>query len=184
MVRQFFYAAFADPYWRAMMKSTDATLAAIAAKAEKEMAYHLRHASEWVIRLGDGTEESHRRAQAALDELWPYTGEMFRGRRSERALIDAGIAVDPATSARRMARRRCPMSCSEATLALPENGWMQRAAAAAGTASISAICSPSCNSCSAPFRGPHGDAPCSTMPSCGSAPGTRRRRWSIPRFRC
>ena len=59
MVRQFFYAAFADLYWRAMMNSSDATLAAIAAKSEKESAYHLRHSSEWIVRLGDGTEESH-----------------------------------------------------------------------------------------------------------------------------
>ena len=70
MVRQFFYAAFADLYWRAMMKSADATLAAIAAKSEKESAYHLRHSSEWMVRLGDGTEESHRRAQTAIDDLW------------------------------------------------------------------------------------------------------------------
>ena len=67
MVRQFFYAAFADLYWRAMMRSTDATLAAIAAKSEKESAYHVRHSSEWIVRLGDGTEESHARAQAAID---------------------------------------------------------------------------------------------------------------------
>src|SRR3954469_11254108 len=77
IVRQFFYAAFADPYWRAMMSSTDATLAAIAAKSEKESAYHLRHSSEWIVRLGDGTAESHRRAQAAIDDLWAFTGEMF-----------------------------------------------------------------------------------------------------------
>jgi len=64
LVRQFFYSAFADLYWRAMMASRDTTLAAIAAKSEKESAYHLRHASEWIIRLGDGTDESHRRAQA------------------------------------------------------------------------------------------------------------------------
>ena len=63
MVRQFFYAAFADLYWRAMMQSKDATLAAIAAKSEKESAYHVRHCSEWIVRLGDGTEESHARAQ-------------------------------------------------------------------------------------------------------------------------
>jgi ring-1,2-phenylacetyl-CoA epoxidase subunit PaaC len=71
MVRQLFYSAFADPYWRAMMASKDATLAAIAAKSEKESAYHLRHSAEWVIRLGDGTAESHRRAQ---------TGSMIYGR--------------------------------------------------------------------------------------------------------
>src|SRR6202048_1663119 len=97
MVRQFFYAGFADLYWRAMMKSDDATLAAIAAKSEKESAYHLRHSSEWIVRLGDGTEESHRRAQTAIDDLWAFTGEMCGADESERALIDGGVAVDPAT---------------------------------------------------------------------------------------
>ena len=77
IARQFFYSAFADPYWRAMMASGDPTLAAIAAKSEKESAYHLRHASEWMVRLGDGTAESHRRAQVAVDDLWAFTGEMF-----------------------------------------------------------------------------------------------------------
>ena len=115
MVRQFFYSVFADLYWRAMMKSTDPTLAAIAAKSEKESAYHVRHCSEWIVRLGDGTEESHRRAQIAIDDLWAFTGEMFAVDDSERGLIDAGIAIDPATlraqwlktvSRRRAARRR------------------------------------------------------------------------------
>src|SRR4051812_1230985 len=96
MVRQFFYSAFADLYWRAMTKSRDQTMAAIAAKSEKESAYHLRHSSEWIIRLGDGTEESHRRAQLAVDDLWAFTGEMFEADQSERALIEDGIAVDPA----------------------------------------------------------------------------------------
>jgi ring-1,2-phenylacetyl-CoA epoxidase subunit PaaC len=77
MTRQFFYAAFSDLYWRAMMNSRDATLAAVAAKSEKESAYHLRHSSEWMVRLGDGTDESHRRAQTAVDDLWAFTGEMF-----------------------------------------------------------------------------------------------------------
>src|SRR3569832_2504514 len=70
MVRQFFYAVFADLYWRAMMSSKDATLAAIAVKSEKESAYHVRHCSEWSVRLGDGTQESHIRAQEAIDHLW------------------------------------------------------------------------------------------------------------------
>src|SRR6476660_4133700 len=96
MVRQFFYAAFADLYWRAMMKSADATLAAIAAKSEKESAYHLRHSSEWLVRLGDGTDESHRRLQLAIDDLWAFTGEMFGVGDGERGLIDAGIAIDAA----------------------------------------------------------------------------------------
>src|SRR6201984_2358512 len=88
MVRQCLYAAFADLYWRAMTKSGDATLAAIAAKSEKESAYHLRHSSEWIIRLGDGTEDSHARAQTAVDHLWSFTGEMFAIDEAERSLID------------------------------------------------------------------------------------------------
>ena len=63
----------------------------------------MRHASEWIIRLGDGTEESHRRAQAAIDHLWAFTGEMFEVDEGERGLIDAGIAVDPGIVARPLA---------------------------------------------------------------------------------
>ena len=125
MVRQFFYSAFADPYWRAMMKSGDATLAAIAAKSEKESAYHLRHSSEWIVRLGDGTAESHARAQAAIDHLWAFTGEMFKVDASERALIDAGISVDPA-SLRPQWLNTVSGIVSEATLDLPGNDWMQQ----------------------------------------------------------
>jgi ring-1,2-phenylacetyl-CoA epoxidase subunit PaaC len=96
IARQCFYAAFAHLYWQAMTRSADETLAAIAARSEKECAYHLRHASEWLIRLGDGTDESHRRAQDAVDALWPYTGEMFETDPTEQALITEGIAADPA----------------------------------------------------------------------------------------
>jgi len=125
MARQFFYAAFADLYWRAMMKSTDATLAAIAAKSEKESAYHLRHSSEWMVRLGDGTQESHRRAQGAVDDLWAYTGEMFGVDESERALIERGVAVDPATLHPQWLKTVSNV-VGEATLALPKGGWMQQ----------------------------------------------------------
>jgi ring-1,2-phenylacetyl-CoA epoxidase subunit PaaC len=125
MTRQFFYAVFADLYWRAMMNSSDATLAAIAAKSEKESAYHVRHSSEWIIRLGDGTEESHHRAQTAVDDLWAYTGEMFEADDSERGLIDADIAVD---SERLRARWMETVSnvLREATLTLPKGDWMQQ----------------------------------------------------------
>ena len=125
MVRQFFYSAFADLYWRAMMKSGDATLAAIAAKSEKESAYHLRHSAEWIVRLGDGTEESHARAQLAIDDLWAFTGEMFEVDASERALIDAGSAVDPATLHPQWLKTISSV-VDEATLALPKSGWMQQ----------------------------------------------------------
>jgi ring-1,2-phenylacetyl-CoA epoxidase subunit PaaC len=125
MVRQFFYSAFADLYWRAMMKSTDATLAAIAAKSEKESAYHLRHSSEWIVRLGDGTEESHARAQAAIDELWAFTGEMFAVDDGERGLIEAGVAIDPA-GLRQQWLKTVSGIAAEATLTVPKNDWMQQ----------------------------------------------------------
>jgi ring-1,2-phenylacetyl-CoA epoxidase subunit PaaC len=125
MVRQFFYSVFADLYWRAMMKSDDPTLAAIAARSEKESAYHVRHCSEWIVRLGDGTEESHHRAQGAIDDLWAFTGEMFAVDGSERGLIDAGIAVDPATLHGQWLETVSDV-VREATLALPKNDWMQQ----------------------------------------------------------
>jgi ring-1,2-phenylacetyl-CoA epoxidase subunit PaaC len=125
IVRQFFYAAFADLYWRAMMRSGDATLAAIAAKSEKESAYHLRHSSEWIVRLGDGTDESHRRAQLAIDDLWAFTGEMFDVDDSERALIESAVAVDPA-ALRPQWLKTITDVVDEATLALPKSEWMQQ----------------------------------------------------------
>jgi ring-1,2-phenylacetyl-CoA epoxidase subunit PaaC len=125
MVRQFFYAGFADLYWRATMKSSDAMLAAVAAKSEKESAYHLRHSSEWIVRLGDGTEESHRRAQTAIDDLWAFTGEMFAVDESERILIDAGVAVDPASLHPQWLKTVSDV-VSEATLVLPKSDWMQQ----------------------------------------------------------
>jgi ring-1,2-phenylacetyl-CoA epoxidase subunit PaaC len=107
------------------MQSKDATLAAIAAKSEKETAYHVRHCSEWMVRLGDGTDESHRRAQTTIDDLWSYTGEMFAVDDSERGLIDAGIAIDPATLRTQWLKTISDI-VSEATLALPKSEWMQR----------------------------------------------------------
>lgn len=125
IVRQFFYSAFSDAYWRAMMASNDQTLAAIAAKSEKESAYHLRHSSEWVIRLGGGTEESHRRAQTAVDDLWVFTGELFYIDETEAGLIADGRAVDPeylragwVETVSRVLR--------SATLTSPSSGWMQK----------------------------------------------------------
>ena len=124
IVRVFLYAAFADPFWQGTMRSSDERLAAIAAKSEKESAYHLRHSAEWVIRLGDGTEESHRRAQDALDYLWPYTGEMFEADASDRELIEGGIAVDPESLRGTWAKTVADV-LAEATLKHPQAGWMQ-----------------------------------------------------------
>lgn len=125
IVRQFYYSAFADPYWRAMMRSSDPTLAAIAAKSEKESAYHLRHASEWIIRLGDGTDESHRRVQDAVDALWAFAGELFDVDDSEQRLIDSGVAIDPA-GLRGGWQSTLSSVLSEATLTQPTGTWVQR----------------------------------------------------------
>jgi ring-1,2-phenylacetyl-CoA epoxidase subunit PaaC len=125
IVRQFFYSAFADPYWRTMMQSRDETFAAIAAKSEKESAYHLRHTSEWMIRLGDGTEESHRRAQEAVDDLWAFTGELFHKDESDTGLIASGTVLDPETL-----RAHWTVTVSEvleaAQLKRPASDWMQK----------------------------------------------------------
>jgi ring-1,2-phenylacetyl-CoA epoxidase subunit PaaC len=124
-VRQYLYAAFMTPYWQAMTASTDATLAAIAAKAQKESAYHLRHAGEWMIRLGDGTDESHARAQQALDALWPFTGELFMPSAAEQALSASGVVVDPSTLASTW-RDTVAGVIAQATLTVPADTWMQR----------------------------------------------------------
>ena len=125
MVRQFLYSAFADLYWRAMTKSRDETLAAIAAKSEKESAYHLRHSSEWIVRLGDGTDESHSRVQAAIDHLWAFTGEMFAVDAAERGLIDKGVAIDNA-ALRPLWLKTISGVIAEATLTQPTSDWMQQ----------------------------------------------------------
>ena len=190
------------PSWRRSgarsRSSRDATLAAIAAKAEKEAAYHLRHASEWLIRLGDGTDESHARAQAALDELWPYTGELFEVDAIERGLVAArhrrrsagaapGVGRDASTgcSPRRRWRAR-------------PSDWMQTGGRAGRhTEHLGFICSPICSSCSAPIRERSGERcagpsparlgerplPASRERSFARAPGPPPLRSSIPKCR-
>jgi ring-1,2-phenylacetyl-CoA epoxidase subunit PaaC len=117
IARLVLFSALADEFWHAATASSDATIAAAAGKAEKETAYHLRHSTEWLIRLGDGTEESHRRAQSALDELWPYTGELF-------ADDDSDVMPDPA-SLRDTWNAIIDSALARATLRRPADGWMQ-----------------------------------------------------------
>lgn len=124
IVRQFFHAAFMVPFWSHMTASGDETLAAIAAKSLKEVEYHLRHCSEWIIRLGDGTAESHARTQAALDELWGYAGELFEMDELATAMLDAGIAVD-AAALKPAWDATVDAVLSRATLKRPEDGWAQ-----------------------------------------------------------
>ena len=121
IARQFLYSAFIDRWWRATANSTEPRLAAIAAKAEKESAYHVRHSAEWLIRLGDGTDESHARAQVALEQLWPYTGEMFEP--EDAALVASGVCADP-PALRGAWNAHVDEVLALATLARPRDRWM------------------------------------------------------------
>ena len=93
MARQLFVDAYQVLLWQAMADCGDATLAAIAGKAVKEASYHLRHSSTWVIRLGDGTEESHHRMQSAVDALWRFTGELLESDEVEHSLGNRAVDV-------------------------------------------------------------------------------------------
>jgi ring-1,2-phenylacetyl-CoA epoxidase subunit PaaC len=103
-------------------ESADPTLAAIAAKAVKEVAYHRDHAVQWTLRLGDGTADSHRRMQAAIDRLWPFVDEMFEVDDTLRRLVDAGVAVD-AAALRPDWDRFVGDVLAAATLAVPDASW-------------------------------------------------------------
>lgn len=92
MVRQYLFDVYGDMLFTRLKGSTYLPLAEIAAKAHKEILYHERHSSQWVLRLGDGTEESHTRTQTALDELWKFTSELFRADELEKALSAANVA--------------------------------------------------------------------------------------------
>jgi ring-1,2-phenylacetyl-CoA epoxidase subunit PaaC len=94
ILRQFFFSAYQYYYYKLLQSSKDEQLAAMAVKSLKEVTYHLRWSSEWVIRLGDGTEESHRRISNALNELWPYVSELFTDAPYEQKAFEAGIGVD------------------------------------------------------------------------------------------
>ena len=124
ILRQLLISAFMHPFWNAMQGSADERLAAISAKAVKEVAYHLRHCGQWTIRLGDGTAESRHRMLDAQGELWSYTGEMFETDDVERALIAAKVAIDP-QALRPAFDATLDRVLSEAILPRPRDGWMQ-----------------------------------------------------------
>ncbi len=117
MMRQFLFDAFHAPWLDALARSADPRIAEIAAKSAKEAAYHLDRSRETVVALGDGTAESHRRMQSALDLLWPYTGEIFASDAIDTAM--AGTAPDPATL-RPAWDATVRDTMAEATLTLPD----------------------------------------------------------------
>jgi len=131
MARQFCFDRLHVLQLRALVASRDARVAEIAAKSLKEATYHAERSADWVIRLGDGTDESHRRMQAALDDIWTYTGEMFAPDDVDLALADACVGVDP-RALRPDWDAAVDAVLAEATLARPADGWMQGTGRAGG----------------------------------------------------
>jgi ring-1,2-phenylacetyl-CoA epoxidase subunit PaaC len=120
MARQLAFSAYQYELYTALLGSGDDTLAGLAGKAVKEVAYHRDHATQWVLRLGDGTELSHARMQDGLDQVWPYTEELF-----DPASPLQGVAVDPATLRPPWASY-VTSTLNEATLELPQPRWRSR----------------------------------------------------------
>ncbi len=123
IVRQAMIDCFDLYFYTELAKSKDETLSGIAQKSIKEVTYHLRHTTSWLIRFGDGTEDSHNRAQTAVNELWAYTGEMFEMNEVDAILIKEGIAVDlPAVKLKW--EKHMSDVLEKATLVKPENVFM------------------------------------------------------------
>ncbi|MFN3875134.1 MAG: 1,2-phenylacetyl-CoA epoxidase subunit PaaC [Flavobacteriales bacterium] len=123
IARSFLFDAYHLPLMQALSKSADAQLAAIAGKSVKEATYHLRASSDWMIRFGDGTEDSHQRAQAALDDLWTFTGELFESDAVLEEMAKAGIAPDMA-AVKAAWSKTVDEVLAEATLKRPADGFM------------------------------------------------------------
>lgn len=123
MARQFYFDHAHLLLLRGLARSTDPRVAEIAAKATKEVAYHVERSADWVLRLGDGTAESHARMQRAIDALWPYTGELFAVDAVDLALVEAGIVPD-ARALRDPWLAAVNAVLAEATLAAPTGEWM------------------------------------------------------------
>ena len=122
MARLLYFATYQHLLYDELRGSVDETLAGVAGKAVKEVAYHVDHATQWVLRLGDGTAESHRRMQAGLDSLWPYTAELFESDELVQRLAQAGVGVDPA-SLRTEWERRVLEVIDASTSARPESSY-------------------------------------------------------------
>ena len=122
MARQFLFDQWHLLGLRALSGSSDARIAEIAAKAVKEVTYHVERSADWVVRLGDGTQESHDRIQTAIDDLWTYTGEMFAADDVETALIGDGTAAD-AGALRPSWNRAVDAVLAEATLRRPDDAF-------------------------------------------------------------
>ena len=123
IARQFIFDVYSYHLFEELQHSAFEELAAIAAKSFKEVRYHLRHSSQWVLRLGDGTEESHRRIQSAFEDLWMFTGEMFQADEVEKRLVAQKIVPD-SVNLKPKWEKMVDDILTEATLSIPEDGYM------------------------------------------------------------
>lgn len=125
MARQFLYDVYHLLMLQELQKSTDLTLSAIATKSIKEVSYHQRFSSDWIKRLGDGTEESHQRMQNAINDLWTYTDELFHQTDADKAMVKQGIGVD-VSKLKNTYYEHVKEVLEEATITIPDNPYFQK----------------------------------------------------------
>ena len=125
MARQFLFDVYHWLFLNELQKSKDFTLSAIAAKSIKEVSYHQRFSSDWMKRLGDGTEESHERIQNAINDLWTYTNEFFQLTEADKAMIQEGIGVD-VSKLKEEYYKKVSDVLQEATLEIPQTNYFQK----------------------------------------------------------
>ena len=125
MARQFLFDVYHLLFLTELQKSKDLTLSAIASKSVKEVSYHQRFSSDWIKRLGDGTDESHERIQNAINDLWTYTDELFHETEANKAMIKEGIGVD-VTKLKTTYYETLKSVLEEATLSVPESKYFQK----------------------------------------------------------
>lgn len=123
--RQFLFDVYHLIFLRELQKSTDLTLSAIANKSIKEVSYHERFSSDWVKRLGDGTEESNQKMQEAINDLWTYTDELFHQTEADKAMVSEGVGVD-VTQLKDEYYKLVSTLLDEANLTTPESKWFQK----------------------------------------------------------
>jgi ring-1,2-phenylacetyl-CoA epoxidase subunit PaaC len=125
MARQFLFDVYHLLMLQELQKSTDLTLSAIATKSIKEVSYHQRFSSDWIKRLGDGTDESHQRMQNAINDLWTYTDELFHQTEADKAMVEQGIGVDVA-KLKSAYYEHVKEVLEEATIEIPDNPYFQK----------------------------------------------------------
>lgn len=125
IARQFLFDVYHYMFLTELQNSKDETLAAIAKKSIKEVSYHVRFSSDWIKRLGDGTEESHKRIQNAINDLWTYTDELFHQTEADKEMINEGVGVDT-SKLKEQYYKHISEVLNEATLVVPDLKYFQK----------------------------------------------------------